>query len=279
MGANMKSQRSLIFGILIGSASVIVFTVWQMQNALSQNGPRANAPGAQETSEQREQGVYDSGDEENQQQWAVQARRQMVERQLAARDVDDKQVLEAMRKVPRHRFVPENMQRQAYQDRPLPIGHDQTISQPYIVGLMTQLARPDESDIALDVGTGSGYQAAVVSELCKEVYSIEIVEPLAKEARERLKELDYENVTVRHGDGYQGWPEKAPFDLIIVAAAPDHIPEPLIEQLKPGGRLVIPVGNFFQRLMLVEKKPDGTIDKRKVAPVAFVPMTGDHQRD
>lgn len=209
----------------------------------------------------------------------AQARRQMVEQQLAARDITDKRVLDAMRRVRRHFFAPESSRASAYADGPLPIGHGQTISQPYIVALMTQLAQPEESDIALDVGTGSGYQAAVLSLLCKKVFSIEIVEPLAKEARQRLEKLGYENVTVRHGNGYGGWPEKAPFDLIIVAAAPEEIPEALIEQLKPGGRLVIPVGTYIQNLMIVEKKPDGSLTKRKVAPVAFVPMTGDTTGD
>lgn len=209
----------------------------------------------------------------------AEARRQMVERQLAARDVTDKRVLEAMGQVPRHRFVPQDLRSQAYADGPLPIGHDQTISQPYIVGLMTQLAQPEKTEVALDVGTGSGYQAAVLSLLCKEVYSIEIVEPLAETAQERLNTLGYENVTVKHGNGYRGWPEKSPFDVIIVAAAPAEIPQPLIDQLKPGGRLVIPVGKLFQNLMVVEKSLDGSLSQRKVAPVAFVPMTGEVGED
>lgn len=205
----------------------------------------------------------------------AEARRRMVERQLASRDISNKRVLDAMRQVPRHLFVPDNARSQAYTDGPLPIGHNQTISQPYIVALMTQLAQPEKSAVALGVGTGSGYQAAVLSLLCKKVYSIEIVEPLAKEARTRLDKLGYDNVTVKHGNGYRGWPEKSPFDLIIVAAAPEKIPQPLIDQLKPGGRLVIPVGGVFQNLMLVEKNLDGAINKRRVTPVAFVPMTGD----
>jgi protein-L-isoaspartate(D-aspartate) O-methyltransferase len=203
----------------------------------------------------------------------------MVARQLAARDVRDPEVLEAMRQVPRHLFVPEKMRRHAYDDSPLPIGHDQTISQPYIVGLMTQLARPHKSAIALDVGTGSGYQAAVLALLCKKVYSIEIVEPLAESARQRLESLGYENVTVRCGDGYRGWPNQAPFDLIIVAAAPEHVPPALVEQLKPGGRLVIPVGKHFQNLVLIEKQADGSIRQQNVAPVSFVPMTGQARDD
>ncbi|MCU0961965.1 MAG: protein-L-isoaspartate(D-aspartate) O-methyltransferase [Pirellulaceae bacterium] len=165
-----------------------------------------------------------------------------------------------------------------YLDGPLPIGQGQTISQPYIVGLMTQLARPHAEAIALDIGTGSGYQAAVLSLLCRHVYSMEIVESLADAARERLARLGYTNVTVRVGDGYAGWEEHAPFDLIIVAAAPERIPQPLIDQLKPAGRLVIPVGKFSQDLIVVHKQPDGSVRRESVIPVAFVPMTGQAQR-
>lgn len=205
------------------------------------------------------------------------ARRRMVEEQLAARDIRDPRVLEAMLRVPRHRFVPEKVVHEAYADHPLPIGHGQTISQPYIVALMTQAA-PHAQARALDVGTGSGYQAAVLAELCREVYSIEILEPLAVEAEERLRQLGYRNVTVRVGDGYQGWPEKAPFDLIIVAAAPNHVPPPLIEQLAPGGRLVIPVGDARQELLLIVKGEDGVVRRDSIAPVMFVPMTGEALR-
>ena len=199
----------------------------------------------------------------------------MVDQQLAARDIVDERVLEVMKRVPRHQFVPQPAQHLAYRDRPLPIGHRQTISQPYIVALMTQLVRPTPQAKALDIGTGSGYQAAVLAELVSEVYSIEILEPLANTARKRLQQLGYENVQVRLGDGYRGWPEHAPFDIIIVAAAPDHIPPALVEQLKPGGRLVIPVGNFFQNLLLIEKAADGGVTERNVTPVSFVPMTGE----
>lgn len=205
-------------------------------------------------------------------------RREMVEHQLRARDITDQRVLEVMARVPRHRFVPEDQQRRAYNDHPLPIGHGQTISQPYIVALMTQLAVPKPSDRALDVGTGSGYQAAVLAELCKEVFSIEIVEPLAEQAKKRLAELGYKNIHVRAGDGYRGWPEHAPFDVIIVAAAPTHVPQPLVEQLAPGGRMVLPVGGYPQQLTLITKKADGTIRRRVVAPVLFVPMTGEAQQ-
>jgi protein-L-isoaspartate(D-aspartate) O-methyltransferase len=202
----------------------------------------------------------------------------MVQSQLRDRDVTDARVLAAMEKVPRHEFVPQELRTMAYADHPLPIGHDQTISQPYIVALMTQLARPKPTARALDVGTGSGYQAAVLAELCKEVYSIEILAPLANDARKRLARLGYKNVEVRCGDGYRGWPEHAPFDLIIVAAAPDHIPKPLVEQLAVGGRLVIPVGRYFQDLIVAEKQKDGSIRQEDVAPVRFVPMTGEAQK-
>lgn len=213
---------------------------------------------------------------ESQEQHYQKLRTAMVTQQLVSRGVNDQRVLDAMRRVPRHLFVPETLRETAYADRPLPIGHGQTISQPLIVAEMTQLSRPTASATALDVGTGSGYQAAILAELVDQVYSIEILKPLANEARDRLQSLGYKNIEVRHGDGYRGWPEQAPFDLIIVAAAPDHVPGPLIEQLKPGGRLVIPVGDrFFQRLVVIEKQPDGKIIRRRVVSVSFVPMTGE----
>ncbi|TYT27508.1 protein-L-isoaspartate(D-aspartate) O-methyltransferase [Luteimonas viscosa] len=201
----------------------------------------------------------------------------MVEQQLAERDIDDPHVLEAMRAVPRHRFVPAALAADAYRDQPLPIGHDQTISQPYIVALMTQLARVSPGDRVLEVGTGSGYQAAVLGELGAQVYSIEIVAPLAQQAQRLLEELGYRNVVVKAGDGYAGWPEHAPFDAIVVTAAPERIPAPLLEQLKPGGRLVIPVGPLqsAQELRVVEKDASGQLHERDIAPVRFVPLTGE----
>jgi protein-L-isoaspartate(D-aspartate) O-methyltransferase len=202
----------------------------------------------------------------------------MVNGQLRRRDITDAGVLRAMETVPRHEFVPENVRSASYEDGPLPIGNRQTISQPYIVALMTQLARPNADSRVLDVGTGSGYQAAVLAEIVDHVYSIEIVETLADQARARLSRLGYENIEVRFGDGYRGWPDQAPFDVIIVAAAPDHIPQPLIDQLASGGHLIIPVGKFSQNLTVVEKKADGSVETRIVAPVAFVPMTGQAQR-
>ena len=204
----------------------------------------------------------------------VEQQRQMVEQQLAARDITDQRVRGAMLAVPRHRFVPEQELDNAYADRPLPIGYGQTISQPYIAALMTQLARPTKHAVALDVGTGSGYQAALLSVLCEHVYTMEIVASLADSARDRLVRLGYRNVTVRTGDGYAGWLEHVPFDLIIVAAAPTHVPQPLIEQLTPGGRLVIPIGESCQSLIVVQKEPDGGMRQENVIPVVFVPMTG-----
>ena len=204
----------------------------------------------------------------------VQERERMVATQLAARDIRDENVLEAMKNVPRHDFVPKHRRELAYSDSPLPIGAGQTISQPYIVALMTQLAEPEPGDKALDVGTGSGYQAAVLSELVDQVLSIEIVESLATEARQRLETHGYDNVEVRHGDGYAGWESEAPFDVIILAAAPDHVPPALVDQLAPGGKMVLPVGDRHQTLMMVEKDKDGNVTQQQIAPVAFVPMTG-----
>jgi protein-L-isoaspartate(D-aspartate) O-methyltransferase len=202
------------------------------------------------------------------------ARQRMVADDLHGRDITDEGVLAVMGRVPRERFVADAAAHQAYDDHPLEIGFEQTISQPYIVALMTQLAKPNQTCRALDIGTGSGYQAAVLAELCREVYSTEIIKPLADEAARRLADLGYKNITVRCGDGYQGWPEKAPFDLIIVAAAPEEVPQPLVEQLVPGGRLVVPVGRPYQELLLVTKQADGSVRRESIAPVAFVPMRG-----
>jgi len=201
-------------------------------------------------------------------------RQKMVETQIEARGVKDPRVLAALLKVERHRFVPEKYLDSAYSDQPLPIGEGQTISQPYIVGLMTELLELDGDEKVLEIGTGSGYQAAILAELAKEVYTIEIIEPLASAARKRLSELGYQNVKVKAGDGYLGWPEAAPFDAIIVTAAPDHIPEPLIEQLKEGGRMVVPVGTYTQELKKIVKR-FGKMETIDVIPVLFVPMTGD----
>jgi protein-L-isoaspartate(D-aspartate) O-methyltransferase len=207
-------------------------------------------------------------------------RDRMVRTQLESgpfgrKTVTDSAVLDAMRKVPRHRFVPDDMVNDAYADSPLPIGHDQTISQPYIVATMTEALQLQSEDKVLEIGTGSGYQAAVLAEIVAGVYTIEIVEPLGKRSAQLLAALGYENVHTRIGDGYKGWPESAPFDAIIVTAAPDHIPQPLLDQLKPGGRMVIPVGpeGRIQQLRLIEKNLDGEIEERNLESVRFVPFT------
>ncbi len=210
-------------------------------------------------------------------EWLLAERSRMVERDIAGRGVRDPLVLEAMRQVPRHRFVPQQMKLQAYADHPLPIGQEQTISQPYIVALMTELAELSPTDRVLEVGTGSGYQAAVLAEIVDQVYSIEIVEELSRSATKRLSDLGYENVETRVGDGYRGWPEQAPFDAILVTAAPPEVPEPLVEQLKVGGKMVIPVGRRAQELMVIEKTEAGVRRQRSI-PVRFVPMTGEAQQ-
>ncbi len=204
-------------------------------------------------------------------------REEMVATQIQARDIKDPNVLKAMRIVPRHAFIPKNVQRQAYGDYPLPIGFDQTISQPYIVAFMTEALGLKPDSKVLEIGTGSGYQAAVCAEIAAEVYTIEIVEGLAKRAEVKLKELGYSNVFVKAGDGYFGWPEKGPFDAIIGTAAAERIPPPLIEQLAPGGRMILPyeTKDGFQYLVLVTKDDKGNTSKRNVMPVMFVPMTGE----
>jgi protein-L-isoaspartate(D-aspartate) O-methyltransferase len=201
-------------------------------------------------------------------------REKMVETQIKARGVKDPRVLSALLKVERHRFVPDKYMDSAYSDQPLPIGEGQTISQPYIVALMTELLEIKGNEKVLEIGTGSGYQAAILAELAKEVYTIEIIEPLASMAKKKLSELGYQNVKVKAGDGYLGWPEAAPFDAIIVTAAPDHIPKPLVDQLKEGGRMVVPVGTHTQELIRIVKR-SGKIETTNVIPVVFVPMTGE----
>jgi len=204
-------------------------------------------------------------------------RLRMVRRTLAARDVTDPRVLEAMRNVPRHWFVPDHLHDSAYIDRPLPIGHGQTISQPYIVALMTQALDIRSGDRVLEIGTGSGYQAAVLAELTDAVYTIEIVEPLARRTIDLLKTNGYDDIHCRIGDGHRGWPEAAPFDAIIVTCAPDDVPQPLVDQLAVGGRMCIPIGDarFGQDLVLLTKQPDGNLKRESIAPVRFVPMTGE----
>jgi protein-L-isoaspartate(D-aspartate) O-methyltransferase len=202
------------------------------------------------------------------------ARAAMVSEQIAARGIKDPEVLGAMRGVPRHRFVPASEQPHAYRDMPLPIGHGQTISQPYIVALMTELVEPRSDSRVLEVGTGSGYQAAVLAEIVDHVYSIEIEDELAHRAAALLDGLGYDNVSVRAGDGYGGWPEQAPFDIIVVTAAPDHVPQALLDQLKPGGSMIVPVGPIYsvQELRLIQKDESGQLREKNVAPVRFVPL-------
>ncbi len=225
------------------------------------------------SSSEAPQKVFSPSDE----QQFLRLRERMVSEQLQARDVQDARVLAAMRKVLRHRFVPSDLANSAYEDNPLPLMLGQTISQPYIVGYMTQALEIHGSERVLEIGTGSGYQAAVLAELVPEVYTIEILPDLLAKAASTLVALGYKNIHLRCGDGYMGWPEAAPFDRIIVTAAPDHIPQPLIDQLKPGGKMIIPVGSGDQDLVVIEKNQQG-FSRRSTIPVRFVPMTGQAQR-
>ena len=208
------------------------------------------------------------------------ARQQMVTEQIAGpgRNITNSHVLSAMRKVPRHEFVPAWVRSQSYLDCPLPIGHDQTISQPFIVAFMTEQLDPKPADKVLEIGTGSGYQAAVLAELVAKVYTVEIIEDLSRRAAADLKRLGYTNVFVRAGDGYKGWPEAAPFDAIIVTCAPENIPSPLVEQLKDGGRMIIPVGPTWNQELVLLRKHGGKLERHAVLPVRFVPVTGQSER-
>jgi protein-L-isoaspartate(D-aspartate) O-methyltransferase len=205
-------------------------------------------------------------------------RERMVKEQLVMRGINGERVLAAVRKVPREEFVPEQFRAASYADQPLPIGYDQTISQPFIVAFMTEELRPQPQDRVLEIGTGSGYQAAILAELVAEVYSIEIIEPLAKTAEATLQRLGYQNVHVKVGDGYKGWSENAPFDAVIVTCAPDHIPQPLVDQLKDHGRMIIPVGPTGDQELYLLEKENGQLRQRSVTPVRFVPMTGEAQK-
>jgi protein-L-isoaspartate(D-aspartate) O-methyltransferase len=205
-------------------------------------------------------------------------RNELVDQLRQTQAIHSPAVEDAMRQVPRHLFVEAKDRAQAYEDHPLPIAGNQTISQPYIVALMTELADLTPNEKVLEIGTGSGYQSAVLSRLAAEVYSIEIVPELARASDERLRQLGYRNVTVREGDGYRGWAEHAPFDAILVTAAPDRIPQPLLDQLAPGGRMVIPVGSFFQELKVLSKDKNGKITEKDILPVRFVPMTGEIEK-
>ncbi|MCI0338294.1 MAG: protein-L-isoaspartate(D-aspartate) O-methyltransferase [Acidobacteria bacterium] len=199
--------------------------------------------------------------------------RRMVENQIRARGIENKAVLEAMMKVPRHRFVPANYIHLAYEDHPLPIGQDQTISQPYIVAYMTEAAEISKNEKVLEIGTGSGYQAAILGEMAKEIYTIEIIPELAERARQTLTELGYKNVYVKTGNGYEGWAEHAPYDGIVVTAAPDEVPKALLDQLAMNGKMVIPVGVTYQEMKIITRTSQGLSEKRTI-PVRFVPMTG-----
>ena len=210
--------------------------------------------------------------EENSNQEFEKPRRNLID-QLKSQGISSSTVLDAMLKVPRHKFVPSSQRHMAYQNRPLPIGHDQTISQPFIVGYMTEAASIAPGEKVLEIGTGSGYQAAVLAELAKEVYTIEIIPELAEGARTVLRELGYKNVQVKTGNGYEGWPEHAPFDAIVVTAAPDEVPQALVNQLALKGKMVIPVGSTYQEMVIITRDESGVVERRTI-PVRFVPMTG-----
>jgi len=255
----MGSNRRRLYSIAPASRALVLF-------ALVCAAPACGADGA------GAEPARPAGEESMERQ-----RVDMVRDQIERRDVTDRAVLAAMRKVPRHRFVPAELAPDAYGDRPLPIGEGQTISQPYIVALMTELAHPAPDKRVLEIGTGSGYQAAVLAECFDRVFTVEIIPELGRRAGRTLAELGYDNVEVRIGDGYDGWPEQAPFDAIVVTAAPDTIPRPLLEQLAPDGRLVIPVGVGSQDLVVVRRTDEG-FERRIVTAVRFVPMTGKAQR-
>ncbi|MCK5072686.1 MAG: protein-L-isoaspartate(D-aspartate) O-methyltransferase [Bacteriovoracaceae bacterium] len=224
-------------------------------------------------------GIFVAGCHENSKAMDYKAmRKKMVETQIRSRGIVNTRVLRVMGNVPREKFVPEGYKPLAYEDGPLPIGEGQTISQPYIVAYMTEKLEPKTSDKVLEIGTGSGYQAAVLSKLVKEVYTIEIVAPLGEDAKKLLKRLGYKNIFVKIGDGYRGWKENAPYDLIILTAAPPRIPEPLLEQLAEGGRLLAPVGDISQELVLI-RKTNGKFVRESLLPVRFVPMTGEIQKE
>ncbi len=209
----------------------------------------------------------------------VALRNRMVERHLVERGIQDKRVLDAFRTVPRHRFVPKDSQRLSYEDESIPIGEGQTITPTYDVAFMTEVLKPKPTDVVYEVGTGSGYQASILSRLVQDVYSVEIHQPLSERATAVIQDLGYTNVHTRHGDGYLGWPEAAPFDAIIVTCAPEKIPPPLVEQLKEGGRLLIPLGDRYNQAVYLYEKRDGKLTGRKLKPTLFVPMTGRAQQE
>ncbi len=269
----------VLFALAVGASSSFVGGVGCAEKYGNANGeqkrPDTEEPSSEEGGSETQETV---GPQRSHPAFAerVEERDQMVRRQIEMREVEDPNVLRVMRTVPRHAFVPDVQRRHAYEDRPLYIGHGQTISQPYIVAFMTEALKLDPNSVVLEIGTGSGYQAAVCAEIAKEVYTIEIVEALATSAAELLKELGYSNVYVKAGDGYYGWPDKGPFDAIIGTAAAEAIPPLLVEQLKKGGRMILPVrGELgFQYLILVAKDEQGQLRRKNVMPVLFVPMTG-----
>jgi protein-L-isoaspartate(D-aspartate) O-methyltransferase len=271
----MRKVSGVAAGGIAALAAVVVLIVFVFLPAGSPEAASGAGEGEKNAGEVQD-AAGSAGEEGEEAGRTEELRRRMVKTQIENRGVEDSQVLEAMRSVPRHRFVPSASLESAYADQPQPIGHGQTISQPYIVAYMTEVLEIEPGDKVLEIGTGSGYQAAVLAEITDEVWSIEIIEPLAGQAATRLQRLGYGEVQTRTGDGYYGWEEAAPFDAVIVTAAAGHIPPPLIEQLKAGGRMIIPVGGTYevQSLMLVRKDAEGDVTTERLMPVRFVPMTG-----
>jgi len=270
-----RPYRAVVIGLAVLLCSIIL-VLFLVHERSPEPTPTAPAQSEEQGGQYEEPPVKDQDTPVPSDEW-LEERMSMVDSQIRRRGVTDLEVLAAMERVPRHEFVPEEFRAQSYADRPLPIGYGQTISQPYIVALMTELLQLKSTDRVLEIGTGSGYQAAILGEIVADVYTIEIVEALALEAQERLKRLGYTNVHTLYADGYYGWEEHAPFDAIIVTAAPDHIPQPLVQQLKDGAKLVIPVGppGGYQTLWEVTKTGE-QVTKRNVTGVLFVPLTGEH---
>lgn len=267
-----ERKGQLLAGVSAGIVlAALLFLVWRNWNQVPDADHREPAPAPTRTT------PVAAPTTEVLEGSQAEARRRMVEYQIRARGVGDARVLEAMETVPRHEFVPEEYLQSAYSDGPLPIGYGQTISQPHIVAVMTELLELEPGDRVLEIGTGSGYQAAILAELVDEVYTMEIIPELAGSARECLEGLGYENIRFSNADGYFGWEEHAPYDAIIVTAAPDHVPQPLVQQLKEGGRMVIPVGpvGWYQTLWLITKE-DGEAQYHNKGGVQFVPLTGEH---
>ncbi len=267
LGSRMRYAR------ISGQAAICVVTAALLSCAPSEPPAGGQPAGTGETAAEPAAGARRQQDGDEREAILARRREEMVEEQIRQRDVRDARVLDAMLRVERHRFVPEAIRHEAYDDRPLPIGEGQTISQPYIVAKMTELAGIEPGEKVLEIGTGSGYQAAILGELAAEVYTIEIIEQLGERARALLEELGYRNIHCRVGDGYAGWPEHAPFDAIVVTAAPAEVPKPLIDQLAENGRLVIPVGDFYQELQVLIRQ-GGEVRLERIFGVRFVPMTG-----